>query len=175
MHDPGPRWNDSQSRKRGLPPFQERIAFPIALELKIGILRKRILRAEIIGLHGMIDHQFDRLQWIDRLWVAAHLCHCVAHRRQIDDARDAGKVLQQDARRRERNFALLPRVLPRARKRFDIVRALRRARLQTEADSRVEFSAKTASPRVSRRPLLPALPTENSDTFVRPRATYRAL
>ena len=47
----------------------------------------------------MVDHQIDGDQRIDLLRIAAELPDGVAHRRQVDDRRYAGKVLHQDAGR----------------------------------------------------------------------------
>ena len=49
----------------------------------------------------MIDDQFDGLERVDRLRIAAQAQDGFAHRRQVDDRRDTGEVLQQHARRRE--------------------------------------------------------------------------
>ena len=46
---------------------------------------------------------------IDALGIAAELHDAVAHRRQVDDARHAGEVLQQHARRHERDLLLAGR------------------------------------------------------------------
>ena len=40
-----------------------------------------------------------------RAGIAAERAHRVAHRGQVDDGRDAGEVLEQDPRRRERDLA----------------------------------------------------------------------
>ena len=81
MHDTRARRNDSQTGERRLAPLEKRVPFAIALELKIRVLSQRVVRSKVIGLHRMIDHQLDRLQRIDCLGIAAHLRHCVPHRR----------------------------------------------------------------------------------------------
>jgi hypothetical protein len=59
---------------------------------------------EMIDLNRMIDHQVDRNQRLDVLWIFAHaLCHA-AHCRQIGEQRHAGEVLQHHARHDKRNF-----------------------------------------------------------------------
>ena len=52
----------------------------------------------------MVDHELRRDLRIDRLRVAALVTHRVAHRRQVDDRGNAREVLQQDARRVERDL-----------------------------------------------------------------------
>ena len=68
----------------------------------------------------MIDDEFDRLQRIDRLRIAAHRGHRVAHRGKIDDAWNAGKILQQDARGPEGDLFLVPPRRAPTRERFDV-------------------------------------------------------
>src|SRR5271166_6941513 len=54
----------------------------------------------------MIDHEFGRRERIDSLRVAAEANDRFAHRGEIDDARDPGEVLHDDARRSEGDFVL---------------------------------------------------------------------
>ena len=53
----------------------------------------------------MIDDQFGGNQRIDALRIAAQRLDGVAHRAQVDDCRDAGKVLHQHTRRHVGNLA----------------------------------------------------------------------
>ena len=71
----------------------------------------------------MIDHELDRLKRVDAIGVAAQADAPVAHRRQIDHARDAGEILQQHACGRERDFLLKLRAGLPSRQRLDVVRA----------------------------------------------------
>ena len=98
VNDAGVWRHDLEVRERRLPPAQERVALLISLELDLRVLAERIGRAEEIDLHGVIDHQLRGKQRIDLLGVSAHGLHGVAHRGEVDDARDAGEVLEQDAR-----------------------------------------------------------------------------
>src|SRR6185437_10735058 len=50
-----------------------------------------------IDLDRVVDHQVDVDQRVDRGGVAADLGHRVAHRGEVDDGRNAGEVLHQDA------------------------------------------------------------------------------
>ncbi len=52
----------------------------------------------------MIDHQIDRHERVDLLRVLAEPLDRVAHRRQIDDARHAGKILHDHARGHKRQL-----------------------------------------------------------------------
>jgi hypothetical protein len=54
----------------------------------------------------VVDHQIDGGQRVDLFRIAAELAHGIAHRRKIDDRRDAGEILHQHARRAEGDLAL---------------------------------------------------------------------
>ena len=77
---------------------------------------------ELVDLHGVVDHELDRDQRVDRLRVAAEVAHRVAHRGEIDDGGDAGEVLQEHPRGVEGD--LLRRLGGRvpARDRLDVAR-----------------------------------------------------
>ena len=87
-----------------LAPAEESVALDIALHFQVGVEGERVRRAEFVHLHGMVDHEFGGEQRIDFLRVAAERADGVAHRREIDDGRNAGEILQQHARGHERNF-----------------------------------------------------------------------
>jgi hypothetical protein len=53
----------------------------------------------------MIDDKFHRLQWIDPRGITAEVCHCIPHGGKVYYRGDSGKILKQDASRREGNFA----------------------------------------------------------------------
>ena len=85
--------------ERVLAPLQERIALVVAIEFELRILCERCFGTEAIDLDRVVDHEFDRLQRIDLPRIAAHVCHRVAHRGEIDDAGHTREILEQDARR----------------------------------------------------------------------------
>jgi len=43
----------------------------------------------------VVDHQVNRRQWVDPLWVATGLGHGGAHGRQVDHRWHTGEVLHQ--------------------------------------------------------------------------------
>ena len=110
MHNAGIRRNDSHVAECDLSPSQERITLLIAQEFQFRIQRKRLHIAEIIHLHGMVDDQFCGLQRIDQRWIAAQVLHRIAHCGEIDDGRDTGEILHQDAAGSERDFLVRFRV-----------------------------------------------------------------
>ena len=63
-------------------------------------------RAEVIDLHGMIDDELHGLERVYAVGISAKRHDRVSHGGKVDDARNAGEVLQQDPRRHERDFLL---------------------------------------------------------------------
>jgi len=80
-------------------PFEEGIAFGIALILERDIILERLGRAELVDHHAVIDDEMDRHQRIDLLRVAAERLHRIAHCGEVDDGRNPGEILHQHARR----------------------------------------------------------------------------
>ena len=78
--------------------------------------------AEVVDLHGVVDHELDRDQRVDLLRVAAEVGHRRPHRREVDDGGDAGEVLQEDARRVEVDLVRRRRGRVPARDRLDVPR-----------------------------------------------------
>src|SRR5579871_6397125 len=70
MHDARAGRYDPQAGQRRLAPLEKSVALAVAFELDLRVLRERVARAEIIGLHRMVDDELDGLQRIDRLWIA---------------------------------------------------------------------------------------------------------
>jgi len=104
MDDSGVRRHHTKIAECGLSPAEQDIAFPVALKLQKRICLKRALRAILVDLHGVIDHQIGRQQWIGAIGVGTLFRKRIAHSRQIDHRRNTGKILQQDARRHKADF-----------------------------------------------------------------------
>ena len=105
MDDAGVRRYDAEVVEGSLAPAQEGVALVISLELELDVALDREARRELVHLDGVVDHELDGDQRIDRLRVAALVAHGIAHRGEIDDRRDASEVLQQDTRRLEGDLA----------------------------------------------------------------------
>ncbi len=106
VHDPRIRRYDVEVGERRLSPPQERVALLIALELDLRVAAKRVAGAEVVDLHGMVDHQLGGKERVDLLGVSPQSFHRSAHRRQVHHARYAREILQQHARRHERDLSL---------------------------------------------------------------------
>ncbi len=87
-----------------LAPAQKDIAFAVALKFQPAVEGEGVGRGKAVHLHGMVNHQLDRLQRVDGAGIAAQGSHGVAHGGQIGDGGHAGKVLQQHAGGDEGNF-----------------------------------------------------------------------
>jgi hypothetical protein len=57
-----------------------------------------------IYLDAVVNDEFDGLEWVDLLGITAEFCHRVPHRGEVNDAWDAGKVLEQYAGWSEADF-----------------------------------------------------------------------
>ena len=121
MADAGAGRHHGEIRKRALAPFEELVAFLVLLVFLDHVLAERLVVAEEVHDHRVVDHQIDRHQRIDLLGVAAERLHRIAHRREIDHRRHAGEILHQHARGAERDFMLELALLQPLRDRDDVV------------------------------------------------------
>ena len=87
-------------------PFQKVIAFGIALIFDFDILFRRLGMAEFVDHDAVVDDQMHRDQRVDLRRVGFQRGHGIAHRSEVNYARHAGKILQQNAGRAILNFAL---------------------------------------------------------------------
>ncbi len=108
VDDAGVRRHDPQPVEGALTPAEERVPLAVALELELDVPPDREARRELVHLDRVVDHELGRDERIDRARVASLVAHRVAHRGEVDDGGNAREVLQQDARRVERD---LPRRL----------------------------------------------------------------
>jgi LPXTG-motif cell wall-anchored protein len=104
VHDAGVRRHRLEVAEALLTPLEEAIALLVALELELAVLLERVLAAEDVDLHRVVDDELHRLERVDLLRIAAHLLHRIAHRREIDDGGDAGEVLKEHTARGERDL-----------------------------------------------------------------------
>src|SRR4029078_9946407 len=93
--------------ERLLAPAEEAVALLVPGELHLDVALKGGRAPERVDLHRVVNDQVDRLQRVDPLRVAAELLDGLAHGRQVNDDGDTGEVLEEDARRGERNLVLL--------------------------------------------------------------------
>ena len=106
VDDAGVGRHDPEIVEGLLPPTEKRVALLVARELQLGIQLEGVRLREVVDLHRMVDYQFHRLEGVDAVRVAAKTNDPVPHRGEIDHRRDAGEVLQEDARRGEGDLFL---------------------------------------------------------------------
>ena len=106
VDDAHPRRDDPEALERLLRPAEQRVALAVALVLARDVALVRLAIAEGVHLHRVVDHQVDRHQRIDAHRVAAGPCDRGPHRREVDDRRDAGEVLEEHPGGHERALAV---------------------------------------------------------------------
>src|SRR5439155_3151880 len=84
-------------------PAEERVALAVALVLALEVALVDVLRAEEVGLDGVVDDQVNRNERLDLRGILARALHRGAHRCEVDRGRNAGVVLKKDAARTERD------------------------------------------------------------------------
>ena len=104
VYDAHGRRHDAEVLKGLLAPAEELVTLAVALELDRHVAVHRVVPAEEVDLHRVVDHQVDRHQRVDLLRIAAEPLHGASHGRQIDHARHAGEVLQDHPGRLEGHF-----------------------------------------------------------------------
>ena len=88
----------AEAVERLLAPAQELVALAVAFELAGDVEQEGGVGAELVDLHGVVDHEVDGLLRVDARRVAAQRGHRVAHRGEVDDGGHTGEVLEQHAR-----------------------------------------------------------------------------
>ena len=88
------------------PPLEEFVALAVALEFHFEIEREGLGVPEEIDLHGVIDDEVDGDEWLDDPGIFAESLDCTPHGGEIDEERDAGEVLKDDAGYDEGNLFL---------------------------------------------------------------------
>ena len=93
MDDASPGRDDLEVAKSALTPPEERVPFAVPLEFQLRIPEHGGRGAEFVDLDRMVYDELGGNLRIDARRVAAERVHRLAHRRQIDDRRDASEVL----------------------------------------------------------------------------------
>ncbi len=120
MHDPDAGRDEAESLEGLLTPLQKFVTLAVAFELHLHVQTQRLGRAGEIDLDRMIHDQIDRHERLDDFWIAAEVLHRAAHRREIDHERNAGEILEDDARDDEGNFLVGRRFRVPFRQRLDV-------------------------------------------------------
>ncbi len=97
MADAVARRHDAQIVEGLLRPADELVALAVAGELDRHVPGERVRRAGAVDLDRMIDDEIDRDRRIDLGGIAAPALERIAHRREIGERREAGRILRQHA------------------------------------------------------------------------------
>ena len=103
--DAHPRRDGREVPERRLSPLQKRIPLAVPLKLQQGIRGKRPPGAKLVHLDRVVDDQLRRDQGIDAVRIAAQRLDRVAHRAQVHNRGNPGKVLHQHPRRHVSDLA----------------------------------------------------------------------
>ena len=106
VDDAGAGRDDAEVVERLLAPAEELVALAVAGELHVDVELEGVGRVEVVDLHRVVDDEIDGDERIDLLRIAAEPLHGGAHGGEIDDAGDAGEILQDNAGRLEWDFDL---------------------------------------------------------------------
>ena len=101
VDDAGARRDHPEVVEGALGELEELIALDVALQLQLDVEPERVLRAVVVHLHRVVDHQVAGDDGIDAVGVALHPRHRVAHGGEVHHAGHAGEVLEHHARRHE--------------------------------------------------------------------------
>ena len=99
MHDAAAGRDQTDVREGSGTPFEEFEPFSIARDLDLFVEGSRVRPAAVHRNQGVIAHEIDRNLRIGFGRIAAAPCDLVAQRGHVGHQRDAGEILQQQARR----------------------------------------------------------------------------
>ena len=106
-------WHDAEVLESGLTPLEEGKALFVAIELDCLVLIFSVCCASDINLNRVINDQIRLAKRVDLVRITTEVLHGCSHGGQVDDGGHASEVLEEDARRLERDLdVLLRRRLP---------------------------------------------------------------
>ena len=85
--------------------LEQLVALDVALQLELHVEPEGALRAVVVDLDRVVDHQVAGDDRIDPLGIALHPRHRVAHGGEVHHAGHAGEVLEHHPGRHERDLA----------------------------------------------------------------------
>ena len=105
VDDPGAGRDHPEVAEGPLGELEQLVALDVPLHFQLHVELERLLRAEIVHLDRVVDHQVAGHHRVDPVGVAAHPAHGVAHGGEIDHAGHPGEVLQHHPGGHERDLA----------------------------------------------------------------------
>ena len=95
--DAGAGGYNAEVVKRLLTPFQEGVAFDVALVFAVNVHLERARVAELVDHDRVVDDKINRVQRVNLVGIATQGNQPVAHRRKVDNCGNAGEILHQHA------------------------------------------------------------------------------
>ena len=92
-----PGGDDAEGFEGLLAPFEELVAFAVALEFVLHVEEEGLLRAVDVDLDGVVDDEVDGDEGLDELGVAVEAGDGVAHGGEVDEEGDTSEILQDNA------------------------------------------------------------------------------
>ena len=103
VDDPGARGHDLEVREGVLRPAEELVALAVPLVLALHVPAVRLPCPGEVDLDGVVDDEICGHLGVDALRRSAEPRECVAHRGKVHHGGNAGEVLEDHARRHERD------------------------------------------------------------------------
>ena len=97
VHDAGSRGNDAEVGECSLSPAEELIAFFIPFVFNLNIFGEGIWGTEVFDDNGVIDHHLSGVERVDLVGVSSQRSDSLTHGGQVNNARNAGEVLHENA------------------------------------------------------------------------------
>jgi len=107
VHDSCARRHNAEAIEGPLRPTEELVALRVALIFARNVLLERLRCCPSVNLHGVIDDEIGGHLWVDALRIDAELARRIAQRGKVNDRWDASEILEDNASRREGEFALI--------------------------------------------------------------------
>ena len=106
VHDAGAGRMHAEAVEGARRPFHEAVALGVAPELPLHVALEGVAASRNVDGERMVDRDVDRQDGIEPARVAAGLGERRAHAGDVDQGRDAGGVVHQDAAGQERDLRL---------------------------------------------------------------------
>ncbi|MNM90760.1 hypothetical protein D3C81_1030320 [compost metagenome] len=106
VNDAGTRWDHTKVVQALLSPFDETVALAVAAEVDVQVLLYRIRFGIVFDDNRVVDGEHRRNQRVHRTWIAAELSHHVTHTGKVSQCWQAGGVMEHQAVRLKRHFAI---------------------------------------------------------------------
>jgi hypothetical protein len=113
--------HDAKTVKRLCTPFKKTVTLFVAFKFHLHIPLISVFRTGIINLNRMVNYQINRNKRFNHADISAQTLNGGAHRGKVNQKRNTGEILKQNAGDDKRNFFVAVAVRTPIGKRFDII------------------------------------------------------